>query len=330
MKAVVITRPGGPEVLEVRDVHTPQPAAGEVRVRVFASALNRADLLQRQGRYPAPPGAPDDIPGIEFAGEVAGLGPEARAWRVGQRVFGITGGGGHAEYLVTHEQTLAEVPPNLSWTEAAAIPEAFITAHDALWQQAGLQASERVLIHAVGSGVGLAAVQLVRARGAVPYGTARSEEKLARAREYGLEDGVLLRGTLQPLAGRAAQWTSGRGFDVVLDLAGGDYVAGSIAALALKGRLLLVGTLAGVRAELDLRAVLSKRLRLMGTVLRSRPLEEKIAATRAFAAEVVPLFAKGALRAVVDSEFPLAEIRAAHQRLESNATFGKVVIRVAE
>ncbi len=334
MKAVVIIRPGGPEVLEVRDVPTPQPAAGEVLVRVMASALNRADLLQREGRYPAPPGAPADIPGIEFAGEVAALGPEASTWRLGRRVFGITGGGGHAEYLVAHEQTLAEVPPNLSWTEAASIPEAFITAHDALWQQAALRASERVLIHAVGSGVGLAAVQLVRARGAVPYGTARTEEKLQRAREYGLEDGVMLRDTLerlgQPLAGRTAQWTSGRGFDVVLDLLGGDYVAASIGALGLRGRLLLVGTLAGSRAELDLRAVLGKRLRLMGTVLRSRPLEEKIAATQAFAADVVPLFAQGKLRAVVDSEFPLAEIRAAHQRMESNATFGKVVIRVAE
>ncbi|MGH9556323.1 MAG: NAD(P)H-quinone oxidoreductase [Terriglobales bacterium] len=328
MRAVVISRPGGPEVLEVRDVSTPQPAAGEMLVRVMASALNRADILQREGRYPAPPGAPADIPGIEFAGEVAALGPGASLWRTGQRVFGITGGGGHAEYLVAHEHTLAEVPPNLTWTEAAAIPEAFITAHDALWQQASLRVSERVLIHAVGSGVGLAAVQLVRARGAVPYGTARTEEKLTRAREYGLEDGVVLRESLEPLAGHAAQWTSGHGFDVVLDLVGGPYVAASISALGLKGRLMLVGTLAGVRAELDLRAVLGKRLRLVGTVLRSRPLEEKIAATLAFATDVVPLFAQGKLHGVVDSEFPLAEIRAAHQRMESNATFGKVVIKI--
>ncbi len=328
MKAIVITRPGGVEVLELRDVPTPQPASGQVLVRVMASALNRADVLQRQGRYPALPGAPADIPGIEFAGEVAALGTEAGRWRVGQRVFGITGGGGHAEYLVTHQQTLAEVPANLTWTEAAAVPEAFLTAHDALWQQASLQPSERVLIHAVGSGVGLAAVQLVRARGAVPYGTARTVQKISRARKYGLEDGVTLRDSLDPLAARVAEWTSGRGFDVVLDLLGGDYVAASISALGLKGRLLLVGTLAGARAELDLRAVLSKRLRLIGTVLRSRPLEEKIAATRAFAAEVVPLLAKGTLRAVVDSEFPLAEIRAAHQRMESNETFGRVVIRI--
>ena len=327
MKAVVITRPGGPEVLEVRDVPVPQPAAGEVLVRVMASALNRADILQREGKYPPPPAA-SDIPGIEFAGEVAALGPEASAWRVGQRAFGITGGGGHAEYLVAHQHTLAAIPPNLNWTAAGAIPEAFITAHDALWQQAALRESERVLIHAVGSGVGLAAVELVRARGAVPYGTARSEEKITRAREHGLEDGVVLRESLEPLSECAARWTAGRGFDIVLDLVGGPYVAASIGALGLKGRLMLVGTLAGSRGELDLRAVLGKRLRLIGTVLRARPLEEKIAATRAFAADVVPLFAQGKLRAVVDSEFPLGEIRAAHQRMESNATFGKVVIRI--
>lgn len=328
MKAVIIARPGGVEVLELREVPTPEPATGEVLVRVVTSALNRADVLQREGRYPAPPGAPADIPGIEFAGEVAALGAEAVTWRVGQRVFGITGGGGHAEYLAAHEHTLAEVPANLTWTEAAAVPEAFLTAHDALWLQAGLQSSERVLIHAVGSGVGLAAVQLVRARGAVPYGTARTGDKLSRAREYGLEDGVTLRDSLDPLAARVAEWTSGRGFNVVLDLVGGAYVAASANALALKGRLLLVGTLAGARAELDLRAVLSKRLRLIGTVLRSRPLEEKIDAARAFAADVVPLLGQGKLRAVVDSEFPLAEIRAAQLRMESNETFGKVVIRI--
>jgi len=166
------------------------------------------------------------------------------------------------------------------------------------------------------------------ARGAPCPTAPRTEEKISRAREYGLEDGVTLRDSLDPLAARVTQWTSGHGFEVVLDLVGGSYVAASVSALGLKGRLLLVGTLAGGRAQLDLRAVLSKRLRLIGTVLRSRPLEEKIAATRAFAAEVVPLLAKGRLRAVVDSEFPLAEIRAAHQRMESNATFGKVVIRI--
>src|SRR5581483_2162 len=181
MKAIVICAPGGPEVLTVRDFPTPQPSADQVLVRVRAAGVNRADLLQRAGNYPAPPGCPQDIPGLEFAGEVAELGPEARLWKPGQRVFGITGGGAYAEFIVAHERTLAEVPPNLDWLEAASIPEVFITAHDALWKQAALRPSETVLVHAVGSGVGLAAVQLARAMNAVPYGTSRTHDKLQRA-----------------------------------------------------------------------------------------------------------------------------------------------------
>jgi putative PIG3 family NAD(P)H quinone oxidoreductase len=328
MRAVVITRPGGPEVLEVRDVPTPKPAADQVLVRVRATALNRADLLQRRGHYPAPPGSPRDVPGIEFAGDVAALGPEARGWAVGQRVFGIAGGGAHAELLVAHERTLTEIPPGLDWAAAAAVPEVFITAHDALWVQAGLRPSERLVVHAVGSGVGLAAVQLARAIGAIPYGTSRTADKLERARAVGLEDGVALAGGPDALAGAVAGWTDGRGVDVVLDLVGGPYVAASVRALGKKGRLLLVGTTAGTRAELDLGEALGKRLEIRGTVLRSRPLEEKIAATRRFAAEVVPLLARGALRPNVDTVLPLGEIRRAHEILESNASFGKVVLTV--
>src|SRR3712207_6662855 len=186
MKAVVIARPGGPEVLEVRDVERPVPGLGEALIRVRATALNRADLLQREGRYPPPPGAPADIPGLEFAGEVAALGPGAREWREGDRVFGITGGGLVAEYLIAHERAIAAVPASLGWEDAAAVPEAFITAHDALVAQAAVRASERVLIHAIGSGVGLAASQLARAFGAIPFGTSRTADKIERAREYGL------------------------------------------------------------------------------------------------------------------------------------------------
>src|ERR671914_1292959 len=200
MKAVVITRPGGPEVLELRDVDRPPPGAGEVLVRVHATALNRADLMQREGRYPPPPGAPADIPGLEFAGEVAALGPGAYEWHEGDPVFGITAGGSYAEYLVAHERTLATIPPSLDWIEAAAVPEAFITAHDALVTQAAVLPSERVLIHAIGSGVGLAASQLARAFGAVPFGTSRTQDKIDRARDFGLEDGVALGGDLAPLA----------------------------------------------------------------------------------------------------------------------------------
>ena len=340
MKAVIITRPGGPEVLELREVEAPTPAANEVLVRVRASALNRADLLQRQGRYPAPPGSPPDIPGIEFAGEVAATGRDARRWKPGQRVFGIIGGGAHADYLVAHEGTLAGIPANLSWAEAAAVPEAFLTAHDALWIQAGLLAGERVLIHAVGSGVGLAAVQLVRARGAIPYGTSRTADKIERAREYGLEDGAVVTDPAAELPELARRWAPERsqeqsparsngGFDVVLDLVGGPYLPASLQAMRLKGRLMLVGTVAGSSAEMKLAPLLSKRLTVRGTMLRARSVEEKIAATERFAAEVVPLLGQGALRPTIDSRFPLDQIRQAHQRLESNETFGKVVLELS-
>ena len=183
MRAAVITRPGGPEVLEIQSRPVPVPKSGEVLVRVHASALNRADLSQRTGHYPAPPGAPADIPGMEFAGEVAAAGDQVTEWREGDRVFGIVGGGGNAEYLVADAKSVTRAPAALSWIEAAAIPEAFITAHDALVTQAAVRAGERVLIHAVGSGVGLAATQLAHAFGAIAYGTARTADKIERARE---------------------------------------------------------------------------------------------------------------------------------------------------
>lgn len=328
MRAAIITRPGGPEVLEVRDVPRPVPAPDEVLVRVHASALNRADLLQRRGRYPAPPGAPADIGGLEFAGEVAGLGERARQWRVGDRVYGITGGGAHAEYLVAQERTLAAIPASLDWTQAAAVPEAFITAHDALVTQAQLRAGDRVLVHAAGSGVGLAGIQLARALRAVPFGTARSAWKIDRAREYGLEDGLVLAGDLAPLGEAVRRWTGGAGLDIVLELVGGPYVAASVDAMAPLGRLILIGTMAGGSSELPLGRVLGGRLTIRGTVLRARPLEEKILATRAFAAQVGPLLADGIVRPVVDSVFPLDRIAEAHERVESNQTFGKVVLRM--
>jgi NADPH:quinone reductase len=327
VQAVVITAPGGPEVLDLRDVPRPEPGTEQVLVRVRGSALNRADLLQRRGRYPAPPGAPADIPGIEFAGEVAALGPGAAERRPGERVFGIVGGGAHAEYLVAHERAVAVVPEGLGWADAAAVPEAFITAHDALLQ-AEVRPGDRVLIHAVGSGVGLAAVQLVRALGAVPYGTSRRADKGERARAHGLEDGVAVGGDLAPLGERARAWTGGAGVDVVLDLVGGAYTPASVELMARRGRLILIGTVGGTSAQMDLRRILGQRLTIRGTVLRSRPIEERIATTRRFAAEVLPWLARGVVRPTLDSRFPLGEIRAAHERLESNGTFGKVVLEV--
>jgi NADPH:quinone reductase len=329
MKAVVITAPGGPEVLELRDVPRPSPSYAQVLVRVHATALNRADILQRQGRYPAPPDAPADIPGMELAGEVAELGAGATRWKVGQRVFGIVGGGAYAEYLVTHERLLAEIPDSLSYVEAAAVPEAFITAHDALVTQASLCTTETVLIHAVASGVGLAAVQLTRAFGAIPFGTARGAGKLDRAKEYGLEDGWAATDDLRELAVHAKRWSGGRGMNVVLDLVGGAYFPASIEVMAPLGRLMIIGTMAGREAAIPLGRVLSSRITIRGTMLRGRAIEEKIAATRAFEEQVVPLFGRGNVRAVVDREFPLEDVRAAHRRMESNESVGKIVVRIS-
>jgi NADPH:quinone reductase len=326
MRAAVITKAGGPEVLEVRDVPRPVPGDGEVLVRVRASALNRADLSQRRGNYPAPPGAPRDIPGLEIAGEVEALGPGAGRWSRGDRVMGIVGGGGNAEYATTREDELVAIPPSLSWEEAAAIPEAFVTAHDALISQAAMRAGERVLIHAVGSGVGLAAVQLVRAFGGHAFGTARTKDKIDRARTLGLEEGCVVGKEVAAFVEAVKEWTDGRGADVVIDLVGGDYLAADALATASKGRIMLVGLLAGRATSIDLNAVLRNRLTIRGTVLRSRPANEKVEATRAFARDVLPLLSSGKVRPLIDRVLPLAQIRDAHALLESNDTFGKVVL----
>jgi putative PIG3 family NAD(P)H quinone oxidoreductase len=328
MQAVWISTFGGPEVLEIRTVGKPPINDDQVLVRVRATSINRADLLQRQGKYPPPPGFPAEIPGMEFAGEIAEVGSSVRQWKPGQRVFGLIGGGAYAEYVVTYENLLAEIPANLSWTEAAAIPEVFITAHDALWTQANLRPGETVLIHAVGSGVGLAAIQLARAIQAVPYGTSRTADKIEQSKPLGLEAGLAVRENFDELQSAAEKWTAGQGINVVLDLVGGPYVKASQKLMAKQGRMILVGTVAGASYELDSRFVMGKRLQIRGTLLRARTLEEKFAATRLFAAEVVPLFARGVLRPNIDSVFPLAEIAKAHERLESNESFGKVVVTV--
>jgi len=331
MRAVVIARPGGPEVLEVQERPTPMPRAGEILVRVRATAINRADLLQRQGLYPAPPGAPADIPGLEYAGEVAAVGPGASTppWKEGDRVFGITGGGAYAEFVTVDGATAARIPDRLDWKEAAAAPEAFITAHDALVVQARVQRGESVLIHAVGSGVGLAGAQVAAAWGARPFGTARTAEKVEKAKRYGLADGIVIDNDVEALVPACERWTSGKGIDVTLDLVGGDYLGASIRAAAPRGRIMLIGTVAGRASTIPTGMVLGKRLTLRGTVLRSRSIDEKRAVTAAFAAEVVPLLESGALTPTIDSVFDLDQAAAAHERVAGNATFGKVVLRVS-
>ena len=323
MRAIAIQQPGGPEVLTIVERPLPEPSRGEVRVRVRATAVNRADLLQRMGAYPAPPDAPPDVPGLEFAGEVDAVGPGVARLAVGDRVFGLVGGGAYAEAVVTHERALARIPEGLSFEQAAAIPEAFITAHDAIVGQAHLAGGECLLVHAVGSGVGTAAVQLGHALGAFVVGTARSADKLERARALGLDAGVVPEGgrfadTVRKIAEPA----------VVLELVGGGYVDEDVRCIRPLGRIVLVGLLAGARHEVDLALVLRKRARIFGTVLRSRPLEEKLAVMRVFEDQVVPLFARGKLAPVIDVVLPLDDAAAAHARMASNTGFGKIVLRV--
>ena len=323
MRAIAIQKPGGPEVLVVVERPLPEPSRGEVRVRVRATAVNRADLLQRMGAYPAPPDAPPDVPGLEIAGEVEAVGPDAGRLAVGDRVFGLVGGGGYAEAVVAHERALARIPERLSFEQAAAVPEAFITAHDAIVGQAGLAGGECLLVHAVGSGVGTAAVQLGRALGAFVVGTARTAEKLSRARPLGLDAGVVAEGGRFADAVRKIAEPA-----VVLELVGGGYLAEDLRCLRPLGRIVLVGLLAGRSHEVDLGLVLTRRARIFGTVLRSRPLEEKLSVMRTFEEQVVPLFARGKLEPVIDTVMPLEEAARAHERMASNEGFGKIVLRV--
>ncbi len=329
MNAVVITEPGGVEVLELRDVEqSPEPTADRVRVRVFASALNRADIFQRMGRYPAPVGSPRDIPGLEFSGEVDAVGPDVSNWQKGDRVFGLCGGGAHAEFVTVPASHLATIPQNLSWVEAAAVPEVFITAYDALFTQANLQPGETALVHAAGSGVGTAALQLIRAAGARSFGTSRSADKLERAYEFGLDESIVINESPLVMVEKVKAWTNGVGIDVALDLVGAAYLEASVKSMAYLGRMILVGTTSGAKGTLEYGFVMSKRLTLIGTVLRARSVEEKATATRLFAKHVVPLLASGVVRPVIDRTYALEEVREAHERMESNESFGKIVLVV--
>jgi putative PIG3 family NAD(P)H quinone oxidoreductase len=320
MRAIAITTPGGPEVLTLVERPVPEPSRGEVRVRVRATAVNRADLLQRMGHYPAPADSPPDVPGLEIAGEVEALGPGCERLKVGDRVFGLVGGGGYAEYVVSHERALARIPEGMTFEDAAAVPEAFVTAHDAMVTQGGLRSGETLLVSACGSGVGTAAVQLGHAMGAIVVGTARTADKIEKCKPLGLDLGVVPRdGTFADRVPAPA---------VVLELVGGAYLAEDVKCVQTLGRIVLVGLLAGRKTELDLGAVLGKRARILGTVLRARPLEEKIAAMRAFEAQVVPLLARGRVKPIIDRVMPLADAARAHEHMASNAGFGKIVLSV--
>jgi putative PIG3 family NAD(P)H quinone oxidoreductase len=317
--------------IEIAERPTPVPGAGEALIRVHGAGLNRADLLQRVGGYPAPPGVPPDIPGLEFAGVVEAVGDGVRDLATGTRVFGIAGGGAQAEYVVVPAAHCATVPGGLDLVAMGGVPEAFVTAHDAMVTQAAVRTAEWVLVHAVGSGVGTAAVQLAKALGARVVGTARTESKLDRCRALGLDHGIVPPTTADGgLDGDALAWqiveVTGGGTHVALDLVGGAYVAVDIAAAAPKGRVVLIGTMAGASATVSVLSVMAKRLRIVGTVLRSRDEHEKADATSAFARDVVPLLAHGTVEPVIDAVFPLDRAADAYELLASDSTFGKVVL----
>lgn len=330
MKTVYIEEFGGPENLEIREVpDPPKPIGSEVLVSVKAAGLNRADILQRRGHYPPPAGYSPNIPGLEFVGEVSEIGGDVSDLRIGDHVFGITAGEAQAEYLKIERGLLTKVPDNLDLLDAAAIPEAFITAHDAVFTQGRLKSGETLLIHAVGSGVGLAALQLAKANGYRVLGTSRTAEKLQRCREFGLDDAIVAAGEPN-FADEVLSRTDARGVDIILDLVGGAYFAQNLLSLAPKGRLLLVGLTAGSTAQFNLGVALSKRLTLIGTVLRARSIEEKAAATQEFAEQVIPLLSTERVRPNVDRVFDFKDVRAAHEYLESNKSFGKVVLKFGD
>lgn len=324
MMAVMVTEEGGPEVLSLRDA--PRPTAGEheILVRVNASGVNRADLLQRRGGYPAPPGVPPNIPGLEYSGTVHAAGPGVTRWRQGDPVMGIVAGGGYAEFAVAHEDTVVPVPGGMEVVEAGAVPEVFMTAFDAVFLQEALAEGETLLVHAVGSGVGTAALQLALASGARVVGTSRTPAKLDRARALGLQHAVLAD---QGWPDRVLEVTDGRGVDVILDLVGGPYLSGNQRVLARRGRHIVVGVPGGPRTEIDLRLLMMKRGSIRGTVLRARPVEEKAALARAFEDSVLPLLSSGEVRPVVDRVLPAQEAAEAHRLMEANVNFGKILLR---
>jgi NADPH2:quinone reductase len=326
MKAVVFAGKGGPEMARIQEIPQPIAERGEVLVRVRAAALNRADLLQRRGLYPPPPGYRDDVPGLEFAGEVAEVGTGVSGWKVGDRVMAIAAGEAQAEYVLADPFMLMRIPDGMSFPLAAAVPEAGITAHDAMVTLGGMRSGWTVLLHAIGSGVATMGLQIAKAMGGTVLGTARTADKIEKAKGLGLDHGILLGKEDPRFADEVKRLTGKRGVPVVVDFVGAPYMAENLASLAPRGCVVVVGTMGGPKASVDLGTLMRARGRIVGTVLRPRPLYEKIQATQAFARDVLPLLAAGRVKPVLDRAWPAEQVHEAHEQLEKNDSFGKVVL----
>lgn len=325
MQAVTFKTPGGPEVLQLTTVPDPVPTAEQVLVRVRATALNRADTLQRTGNYPPPPGE-SDILGLELAGEVEAVGAAVKGIAPGDRVFGLVGGGGYAEKAVIDARMTMPIPATWSFVQAAAVPEVFFTAQETLFTLGNLKEGETVLIHAAASGVGTAGIQMAHEAGARILVTAGSEEKIRRCGELGATAGCNYKG--QDFADWVKEVTKGQGVDLIQDFIGAAYWNRNLQSLKVGGRLVLVGLMGGAKVEANLQLLMAKRLQVFGSVLRSRPLADKIAITQRFCGRWLPLLAAGRIKPIVDRVFPLARAAEAHRYMEENRNFGKIILEV--
>jgi putative PIG3 family NAD(P)H quinone oxidoreductase len=326
MHAVLMDGFGGPEVLKLGAMPRPSPGAGQVLIRIAATSVNRADLHQRAGNYAPPPGD-SEVLGLECAGVIEALGEGVTGWRTGDRVMTLLGGGGYAEYATAPASTLMPVPESLDLIQAAAIAEVWITAFLNVFREAGLRPGESLLVHGGASGVGTAAIQLAKALGPSPVlVTVGSADKAQACLALGADHAILYKA--EDFSKRVLELTSGRGADVILDHIGGAYLEPSLACLALYGRLVIIGVLGGAKAELNIGRLMVKRQRIIGSVLRARPVEEKARITAAFREQVLPRFASGELKPVIHAVLPLAEVRRAHELMAADANTGKLVLQV--
>jgi len=323
MKAIVLKGFGGPEVLHIEERPMPVAGAGELLVKTYATGMNRADLLQRLGKYPAPLGA-SDILGLEIAGEVVACGPEVKHYKPGDRIFGLVSGGGYAEYCLVDQGLALPIPDSWSYTDASAVMESFVTANETVLELGGVSSGDCILIHAGGSGVGTAGIQMARAIGATVWITAGSEEKIQKTLALGAHGGINYK--IQDFVSIMQEVTKGQGVDIIEDFIGAGYFDKNLSLLKPGGRLIQVGLLRGNRVELDLRLLMDKHIQIKGFILRKRSIEEKRAMVQRFAKRWMPALEQGILKPVVDAIFPVSMVQDGHRHMESNLNFGKVIL----